>query len=166
MGWAVLEGEKGAPPVYFDSGIAGILKGDKEKDQAYRLRLIDFWSVRGFEMLETYEPELVAFETLPLVGGAGFSGNVQSKLVATAVTALQTVCSIHGTPVVQIAAVTVKARLGGGKSATKVKVRDGVILQLPVLAPRRMEWTESKKAMDEPDALGVGLIALGYSNKR
>jgi Holliday junction resolvasome RuvABC endonuclease subunit len=165
MGWGCIEGGPKVAPVYIGSGIEGITKMEGEKDQAYRLRLIEFWCRTGPALLDRYEPDLVATETLPLFGGDGFSNNVQSKLVATALTTLQAMCVLHRKNVTQIAAISVKARIGGTKKASKVAVRNGVITLLPDLAPRKFDWTESKKAMDEPDALGVGLVALGYTTK-
>lgn len=164
MGWACLEGGEGFDPVWVDSGIAEVTKGDDEKDQAYRLRLIDFWAYEGFRMLDAYRPDFVATETLPLFGGTGFTNNVQSKLAATAITTVQTVCSIDGMRVQQVAAISVKARIGGTKKASKVAVRNGVISLIPSLAPRKKDWTKAP-AMDEPDACGVGLVALGYRTK-
>lgn len=161
MGWACLEGGEGQEPRYLGSGIEELIKGADEKDQEYRLRLIDRWAIRGFEMLERWRPNFVANETFPLFGGEGFSNNVQGKLAQTAITTLQTVCSIYGTPVTQVAAISVKARIGGTKKATKVAIRNGVIEFLPELAPRKKEWTTHEK-MDETDAIGVGLVALGY----
>jgi hypothetical protein len=47
-----------------------------------------------------------------------------------------------------------------------VQVRNGVIKLLPELEPRKFEWTDSKKTMDEPDAIAVGLTQLGYTTLR
>lgn len=164
MGWGCLEGGPDLAPRYLGSGIASLIADDDEKPQDYRMRLIDHWSQHGYDMLEEWKPDLVATETIPLFGSPGFSNNIQSKLAHVAVTTLHAVCSIYGTPVVQIAAISVKARIGGGKKASKVAVRNGVIALLPDLLPRKKTWTKAE-TMDEPDALGVGLVALGYTNR-
>lgn len=157
MGWACLTDEPG----YVASGIKGLAKLEDEKDQDYRLRLIEYWVDELPEMVKLYEPDLIANETLPLVGGGNFSNNVQSKLANTAISALQTMATFMGLPIRQVAAISVKARIGGGRKATKVAVRNGVFHFLPELKARKSDWSKAK-AMDEPDAIGIGLTALGF----
>jgi Holliday junction resolvasome RuvABC endonuclease subunit len=155
MGWSVLD----RGPSWVDSGIMGLTKLDSQSFQEYRLALIDYWVVETPKLLDTYKPSFVANETIPLIGGG--SAAMQSVLAASAVTTVQTICKIYGIPVEQIAAVTVKARIGRVKTATKPKVRDGVISLLPELAGRKSDWTKAD-TFDEPDAIGVALVALGY----
>jgi Holliday junction resolvasome RuvABC endonuclease subunit len=155
MGWSVLD--KG--PLWVASGIMGLEKSEGQTFQEYRLDLIRYWVNETPTLLETYKPTSVANETIPLIGGG--SAAMQSVLAASAITTVQTICFIYGVPVEQIAAVTVKARIGRVKTATKPKVRDGVISLLPELASRKSDWTKAD-TFDEPDAIGVGLVALGY----
>lgn len=159
MGWAVID----EGPKWVASGIMGLTKLDTQSFQEYRLALIDYWVEETPNLLQWFDPDFVANETIPLIGGG--SAAMQSVLAASAVTTVQTICKIHGMKVEQIAAVTVKARVGGIKTATKPKVRDGVITLLPELAQRKSDWTKAD-TFDEPDAIGVGLVALGYRVKR
>lgn len=159
MGWAVLEGDGETAPVYIDSGIQTFAQG-KLKFQPYKLKLIEHWTVLAPAMFHRYLPDFVVCETVPAVG---FGNAVQAELAKAAITTVMAMAYERRIPVYQIAAVTVKKQIGGNQRATKVKVRDGVIQLLPELAPRRMEWQDSKKTMDEPDALGIDLAKLGYS---
>ena len=155
MGFGVID----TGPLWVDSGIMGLPKLEAQTFQEYRLALIRYWTEETPKLLDTYKPDFVANETIPLIGGG--SAAMQSVLAASAITTVQTICFIYGVPVEQIAAVTVKARIGRVKTATKPKVRDGVISLLPELAPRKSDWTKAD-TFDEPDAIGVGLVALGY----
>jgi Holliday junction resolvasome RuvABC endonuclease subunit len=96
---------------------------------------------------------------LPAVG---FNNAIQAELAKAAITTVIAMAFEREIPVYQIAAITVKTRIGGNKRASKVAVRNGAISLLPELEPRKFEWTEAKKTMDEPDALGVSLAQLGY----
>ena len=162
MGWAVIDRYLGAQkgqeePRYLDSGIKGIEKDDGEAFQDYRLRLVRYWAAETDVLLRTFLPQFVANETIPLIGGGPAA--MQSVLAASAITTVQAICAVNDVTVQQVAAITVKARIGGKKTATKPKVRDGVISLLPELASRKSDWT---KVFDESDALGVGLTALGF----
>jgi Holliday junction resolvasome RuvABC endonuclease subunit len=159
MGFAVLEGDGETAPVYIDSGIKKYPRG-KTDFQPYKLRLIEHWTFMGPAMLAAYHPDFVVAETVPAVG---FGNTVQAELAKAAITTVLAMAFERSIPVYQIAATTVKKRIGGHGKATKVQVRNGVIQLLPELAPRRMEWQDAKKTMDESDALGIGLAELGYS---
>lgn len=162
MGWSVLEGDGETAPIYIDSGIAKFPRNGRDF-QPYKLSLIDHWTYLAPAQFIKYGPDCIACETLPAVGGGSFVAATQSELGKAAITTVIAMAFERDIPVYQIAAVTVKVRIGGNKKASKVAVRNGVISLLPVLEPRKFEWTDSKKTMDEPDALGVGLTHLGYS---
>jgi Holliday junction resolvasome RuvABC endonuclease subunit len=162
MGWSVLEGNRqhDSDPVwdlkYVDSGVLGLHREDDNPWQNYRLDLIRYWTIETDDLLFKYRPTHFANETMPIISSG--KGSAQSVLANAAIATVQALMIIEGIPITQVAAVSVKARIGGGKSATKPKVRDGVISLLPELAPRKSSWT---KRMDESDAIGVGLVALG-----
>lgn len=162
MGWACLAGDGLTAPVYVASGIARFPRGKKDY-QPYKLELIENWTYVGPAMFSEYNPDAIVCETLPAVG---FNNAIQAELAKAATTTVQAMAFERSIPVFQIAAITVKTRIGGKKNATKVQVRNGVIDFLPELEPRKFEWTDAKKTMDEPDAIGVGLAHLGYSVKR
>jgi Holliday junction resolvasome RuvABC endonuclease subunit len=171
MGWCVLDCKNLSSTVdiavadieYVASGVMGLTKPDDEQWQPYRLRLIRYWANEGSDLLARYNPTHFANETMPVIGVG--KASAQSVLANAALSALQTIVTLRGLPIHQVAAVSVKARIGGGKSATKPKVRDGVISLLPELAYRKKDWTKSD-TMDEPDAVAVGLVALGCRNPR
>ena len=165
MGWSVLEGDGETAPVYIDSGIVRFHRGGMEW-QPYKLRLIEYWTYVAPAMFENYKPDAIACETLPAVGGGNFVAATQSELGKAAIVTVMAMAFERDIPVYQVAAVTVKTRIGGKKDATKTQVRNGVIRLLPELEPRKFEWTDAKKTMDEPDALGVGLTQLGYGAVR
>lgn len=165
MGWAVLSGDGETAPVYHGSGIARFPRKNLAY-QVYKLELIQHWTLVAPWHLHTYRPDAVVCETLPAVGGGNFTAATQSELAKASITTVMAMAYERDYPVFQLAAITVKTRIGGKKNASKVAVRNGVIDLLPELADRKFEWTESKKTMDEPDALGVGLTYLGYSNLR
>lgn len=161
-GWAVMEGGRGQTPRYIGSGIVAVPRGDKEQYQPYRLRLINEMVVGIDQIMGTYTVGLMANETVPPVAGAAFSSNgVQAQLAATAVSVAQTMAAYNGLPVQQISALTVKKQIGGGKTATKVKVRNGVYHFFPEIKDEK--WKEWVKVHDESDACAVGLSVLGYS---
>ena len=162
MGWSVVQGDGETAPEYIDSGIAKFPR-HKQDYQPYKLKLIQHWTYLAPAQFLRYKPDAIACETLPAVGGGSFVAATQSELGKAAITTVMAMAFERDIPVYQLAAVTVKARIGGSKKASKVQVRNGVIQLLPVLEPRKFEWTDSKKNMDEPDALGVGLTHLGYS---
>lgn len=168
MGWAALEREtskpvKDKPPIHLGVGHWGVdreVNGKKLPYQEYRLKLEDYWIAKTPELL-VYRPDAVVCEIVPVVGGGNFVAATQSQLAATAITVVQVIAKQYGIPVYQIGATTVKARIGGGKKATKVKVRDGVIKIMPTLADFKKEWT---KVFDVSDAVAIGLAYWGYKN--
>jgi Holliday junction resolvasome RuvABC endonuclease subunit len=161
-------------PVYVGSGINGLKRESirtsptknklavtkSEPYQGYRLKLIDFWTKRGVQLLDEFKPDEVVSETVPAVGGGNFIVAAQGALASTAITVIQCLCFQKGIPVKQIGATTVKTKIGGKKDATKVKVRDGVLSLMPEQAHRAKEWT---KVFDESDAYAIALAYLGYS---
>lgn len=160
-GWAVIGGGRGQEARYVTSGIIGAARGDAEKYQPYRLRLIDRLVEDVRDLLDKYAVGWVVNETVPPSTSTAFASNgVQAQLAATAVTVLQTMACYHRTPVEQVSANTVKARIGGKKTATKVGVRNGVYTFFPDLKESRgKEWV---KVHDESDACAIGLTWLGY----
>lgn len=162
MGFSCLEGDGTTAPVYIDSGIVRFHRGDQDY-QPYKLKLIEYWTFVAPSHFALYDPDAIVCETLPAVG---FGNAVQAELAKAAIITVMAMAIERDIPVYQIAAVTVKTRIGGHKNATKVQVRNGVIKLLPELEPRKFEWTDAKKTMDEPDALGVTLTQLGYSVSR
>lgn len=163
MGACVLEGDGIQEPKYIWSSILGLDKEEDQTYQEYRLELIQYWSSVGEKLIDIHQPNLLASETIPLIGAG--SASQQSVLAATAITAIQTIAFQRDIPIKQIAAVTVKTRIGRVKTATKPVVRDGVIDLIPSVANRKKDWTASKKGFDESDAAGVALTSLGYDNR-
>jgi Holliday junction resolvasome RuvABC endonuclease subunit len=155
MGWAVLE--DGPKPVYVASGIIRFHRRPNEEYQHYKLRLEEHYTYVGPELLSNYHPDRVVNETVPAVG---FNNATQADLAKTAITVIHAMAYERDFPVYQIGATTIKTQIGGSKKATKVKVRNGVIMLLPELAGRKKEWV---KVFDESDAIATGLTALGYS---
>lgn len=161
MGWSVLEGDGQTAPVYIDSGIERFPFNKKlVKYQSYKLDLIRHYTHFTPAMLVKYDPDAVVFETLPAVG---FNNAIQAELAKAATVTAMAMAIERDYPVYQIAAVTVKKAIGGKQKASKVQVRNGVIELLPILEPRKFEWTDGKKTMDEPDGIAIGLTHLGYS---
>src|SRR4051812_40301295 len=108
MGWAVVE----SGPVYWDSGISGIDADPGEKYQDYRLRLIDYWTFESAFLLSTFmsKVDMVVSEILPV---RGFNNMAQALLAGTALTTFQTMAVQNGIAIAQVAAQTVKTRIGG-----------------------------------------------------
>jgi Holliday junction resolvasome RuvABC endonuclease subunit len=158
MGFSVVAGDGQTAPEYIDSGIAKFPRNGKDY-QPYKLELIQHWTYLAPYQFNKYDPDAVVCETLPAVG---FNNAIQAELAKAAITTVIAMAFEREIPVYQIAAITVKTRIGGNKRASKVAVRNGAISLLPELEPRKFEWTEAKKTMDEPDALGVSLAQLGY----
>lgn len=160
LGFAAIEkGEDG--PKYVGSGVFGVKRDEKEKYQPYKLRLIQFWVKNTDYLLNSYQPDLLVSEIIPVVGGGNFVAATQSQLASTAITTIQAIAGLRGYKIEQLAANTVKKKIGGTNKATKVRVRNGVYRQLPELKVRGSEWT---KHFDEPDAIAVALTRLGYTN--
>lgn len=170
MGWCVIERDgkrfKNKPPEKLGLGYFGVPRvrngSSKKTDfQPYRLSLLDFWNEQTPILLERYEPDAIVSEIIPPVGGGNFVVATQSHLALCAITCVQTVTKQHGIPVHQIGATTVKTKIGGGKKATKVAVRNGVFKQMPELEIHKKEWI---KMFDVSDAVAIGLAHWGYTN--
>lgn len=159
MGFACLVGDGETAPVYIESGITKVPRNNMDY-QPYKLHLIEQWTYIAPAQFVRYSPDFIVCETMPAIG---FNNATQAELAKAAIITVMAMAMERSIPVFQIAAITVKKQIGGHGKATKVRVRDGVIRLLPELADRKFEWQESKKTMDEPDALGVGLAKLGYS---
>jgi Holliday junction resolvasome RuvABC endonuclease subunit len=156
-GWAALR----PGPIYIASGISAYPRPDNGVNaqfQVHRLKLIDHWLSKAYDLVTLYEPETVVTEIVPVGEGAA---RWQLALAATVATTIQCISKLEGIEVVQIGAGKVKKRIGGVKDASKVKVRNGVIELLPELVSRRREWIDTK-VYDETDAIGLGLAQMGY----
>jgi Holliday junction resolvasome RuvABC endonuclease subunit len=169
-GWCVLtrdskRGKRSAPEAkglgYF--GIPRKVNEGKKTDyQPYRLSLLDLWIEKAPHLIESYEPEEIVSEIVPPVGSGGFVVATQSQLALCAITAIQVVAKQRGIPIAQVGATTVKTRIGGGKKATKVAVRNGVFKIIPDLEDRKKEWS---KMFDVSDAVAIGLTHWEYDNR-
>lgn len=160
-GWAHLDllWTDQTPALYW-SGISGLERernGKKVPYQEFRLDLIDYWKDEAYNKISQCKPDVVATETVPVVGGGNFVLAADSQLVATVVTTIQTIAKLEGVEVVQVAANTVKKHIGLG-GTSKARVRNGVLSVFPELEPRRKEFV---KVFDETDAIAVGLTHLG-----
>lgn len=159
-GWAVLSegsGDAGRSK-YIASGYLGL--DATGNYQEHRLHLIEYWVQEGGRLLDVYRPRTVVSEIVPPAGG-NIASIINRQLALTVVTTVQALSYDWGCIVAQMAANTVKKQIGGGGKASKVKVRNGVLLMLPELEPRRPEWTGKEAVWDEVDALAVGLAYLG-----
>lgn len=160
MGWAVLE----PGPTYIASGLLGLprpfklVKGKKVKSpfQLHKLSVEEMFTATGNKLFDLYDPDYLVNEILPALGSYA-KASTDNELAKASLTVMHTLAFERGIPVHQIAANTVKLRIGGSKDATKVKVRNGVIKALPELAPRIKDWT---KIFDEPDGIAVGLAHM------
>ncbi len=165
-GWAVLlSGEE--EPLYVASGIQAYPRGTDEF-QEYKMALIDHYVTWFKSRVQWEDPDVIVTEIVPAVGGGNFTVAAQSHLAHTQITVIHALANLHGYPVVQIGATTVKARIGGGKSASKVKVRDGVFDVMPWAAHHKKEsWKEMfrKREYDECDAFAIALTHLGYDRR-
>lgn len=158
-GWAILsEGGEGPGGIqYHASGISGLAATSNY--QEHRLSLIGHWVDRSVELFDTYIPTLVVSEVMPPTGGS-VPSIINRQLGLTVVSTIQAMAVYHGHRIEQIAASSVKKKIGGVGKASKVKVRDGVLKLLPELESRRPEWTGKDAVWDEVDALAVGLARL------
>jgi Holliday junction resolvasome RuvABC endonuclease subunit len=161
MGWGVIDGESPSPPTYVDSGIFGIERGKDESWQDYKLKLTKFHTSYAVDVISLYQPDVVVSEIIPAIGGHNFKAATQEQLAQAAISGVHAVAFMFDIPVYQVAANTVKKKIGGAGKATKVKVRNGVMELLPVLTPRKSQWT---KVFDEPDGIAVGLAWMGYES--
>lgn len=156
MGWAVICGTKGQP-VYVASGVKHLPQFEDEKYQDYKMRVIAAYTDWSKNIIYTWRPKIVVAEIVP---PRGFARSVQNQLAQAAITSVfATVCCLYPeVKMKQISANTVKKKIGGSGSATKVQVRNGVLRVFPELRPRIKEWV---KKFDEPDAIAVGLASEG-----
>jgi len=162
LGWAVLERKQDRTLEVIDSGVLGLARGQmgakNEEYQLYKLRLIDYFVKVVPPLFQKYLPTRFINETQPAVGGGNFIAATQSELAKTAVTIFQVFAYINSIPVTQIGSTTIKKAVGKNKSATKAKVRDGVIEVFPNLAKElKIETTGSKPVWDRSDAIATGI---------
>lgn len=154
MGFAVITGNGKAIPIHVDSGVEQCIRQPNEAYQVYRSRLIQHWAAKTYGMIRIYDPDLIAYETLPV---KGFRDMSQALLASAAITAVHAIGVTETIPVQTYAASSVKARIAGSNRATKVGVRKGVQYFLPELDTPG--WPQYP---DESDAVAIGLTALGY----
>lgn len=165
MGWASLEYEN-SEITYHMSGVISIPKGNL-KPQQYKLELVVTLAHWVPTLLDLTEPDEVASEIVPSVGGGGFMASTQGYQANTAITVVHTIACLSGLPVIQYGANTVQKRIAigtkpGGK-VSKVQVRNGVIQLFPELEPRKREWV---KIFEEPDAIAVAATHVGARNDK
>lgn len=160
LGWASL-GRDNGPLYYHMSGVVYMTKSDNQKPQEYRREVVASLAHYTPTLLDLTEPDEVAIEIVPAVGGGNFAVAVQSYLAHAAITTVEAICYTAGLPVTYYGANTVQKRIaikGKGRKVTKVQVRNGVIHLLPELEERKSDWV---KIFEEPDAIAVGLTHLG-----
>jgi Holliday junction resolvasome RuvABC endonuclease subunit len=159
-GWAIMSKPEGKP-ILVNSGILGVHRNDGEPFQDYKLRLTEYWATKIPGLFYKYQPLVTVNEIVPAVGGGNFILATQSELAKTVVTIMQAFAYSRAMTVRQIAASTIKKKLTGNKDATKAKVRNAVIEQLPDLKDElRKETTGDKPVWDRSDAIGTGLVYL------
>lgn len=167
LGWASLSREENRA-CYHISGILALHRGSA-KFQEYRMELTRELINSIPALIKLTDPDEVVTETVPAVGGGNFVAATQSYLANTAITVVHTVAISMGIDVYQIGATTVQSRIAirppraSKRKATKVQVRNGVFQLLPELEDRKSEWT---KVFDEPDAIAVGLVHMGFKNNK
>lgn len=122
--------------------------------QDYRLKVIREYVENAEILFGLFEPDALVNEILPV---RGFTNSAQIFLAHAALGAVQGIAYALGMNIAQIAAVTVKNRIGGSTKATKVGVRNGVLQVFPELEPKKYQLIA-----DESDAIAVGLTHLGY----
>lgn len=136
------------------------------KSQEYRQELIQTLAHYTPTLLDLTEPDEVAVEIVPSVGGGNFAAAVQTYMVHAAITTVETICYLADLPVYYYGANTVQSRIAlkpsGRKKVTKVMVRNGVVQFFPELEQRKSSWV---KVFEEPDAIAVGLTHLGVKIK-
>lgn len=157
------EGEN-KPPISLGSGYFCVPRGSngskQEPYQQYKLGVIRAWVPWAHYLLDEFEPDVVVSEIVPVVGGGNFVVATQSQLAAAQINTVHAVAYDRGYTIKQVGATSVKAKIGGAKNASKVKVRNGVIEIIPDLAERKKDWV---KVFEEPDSLAIALTELGYS---
>lgn len=154
MGWALFD-RTGA---YVESGLWAFPKQEGEKFQEYRIRLAIEATKVFRKFFAKYKVDQLVNEIIPAVGGGNFAVAGQSYLANVALSCLHAVAVLHHTQIEQIGATTIKVRVAGKKTATKVAIRNAVILVYPELAERKSDWT---KIFDEPDAIAVFIAFKG-----
>jgi Holliday junction resolvasome RuvABC endonuclease subunit len=161
LGWASLGRDNGRL-YYHMSGV--IYMPPAGKSQEYRQEIIQTLAHYTPTLLDLTEPDEVAVEIVPSVGGGNFAAAVQTYLVHAAITTVETICYTAGLPITYYGANTVQSRIaikGKGKKVTKVHVRNGVIRLFPELEERKRDWV---KIFEEPDAIAIGATHLGAKN--
>lgn len=159
-GWAVVE----TGPSYIASNCEWLPRetNPEEPFQIYRMRLCKSWIVTTEWLLSTFKPDKVVTETVPSQGANNMSQMYLANVMATTV---HTVCFDRGVSVMQVSARTVASKIAVRSmrttKITKVHTRNGVVSLLPELKSRVPEWI---KVFEEPDAIGIALHALGYTN--
>lgn len=161
LGYVVLEEREGELPLSRASGMVGVKRGADEEYQTYRLRIIDYFIGKADELIRTHNPVVIVNEIIPPVGGNA-SNQIQRQLALTALTAFQTVGRQSKIELKQIAASTIKAKIGGNRKATKTTVRNNVFVIMPETLIFKKQWVG---VYDESDAYAVGLTYLGYNVK-
>jgi hypothetical protein len=175
MGWAMMSRTavvNGRPELYYHmSGLLSLAKGNKERYQDYRIRLITEVATSVPVLIEAWQPDIIVCEVLP---ANGFGSPFQAYLANVALTTVQVIAFQRGIPIDQISARTVQSKIairGKSKKITKVQVRNGVLALFPELEEYKHEWfiTNSKGVktpiFDEPDAIAIGAAYLGASNE-
>lgn len=159
MGWASLDREDGVLHYH----MSGVYHFPEIKPfQKQRLLYIKELTAELPTLFDLTQPDLVVNETVPAVGS--FNGT-QMYLANVAITVVQTVAFQRGLEVNQIGATSVQSKFFPGRKGkiTKPKMRDAVIELFPELSYRKGEWTGKKAIYEEPDAIAVGAVELGYS---
>lgn len=159
LGWAIISGG-GENPVYIASGILASERAEGESYQDYRLRVMNAAVSWIEEQLACFMIHEVVMEIVPV---KGFNDMGQAYLALSVISAITGVCMTQGYKVQQIGATTVKARVGGTKKATKVRLRNVVWQYFPQLRKKAPEW---KKVFDESDAIAIALAHLGYTKPK
>jgi Holliday junction resolvasome RuvABC endonuclease subunit len=170
MGWAVIANPHDKfDPSYVASGILGLTRkeedGKLEPYQEYKLRLVEYFSVKAEAMIMDYLPVIFVNEIQPAVGGGNYTVATQSELAKTSMVIFQASAYASAMNVSQIASNTIKKTLTGNKQASKVRVRDAVIEYFPQLADRKKGWQAGKEGFDEVDAIGIGIVYFLLQNK-
>jgi Holliday junction resolvasome RuvABC endonuclease subunit len=167
MGWASIGWDRGSL-YYHMSGVFHldpILEKVVSSGSKYQQRRIDYVESLAYALptlFDLTQPDAVVNETVPAVGS--FNGT-QMYLANVAITVVQTIACQRGLPVSQIGATSVHSKFfpkHKGK-VTKPKLRNAVIELFPELAPRKSEWTGKTAIYEEPDAIAIGAVELGYS---
>ncbi len=139
LGIAVLEGDASTPEHIWSDCVTPP-KGSKELRLAHIKRAIE-------EAIETYEPDVLALETL------FFSANKTTALgVAEARGAVLAVAGEEGLPVREYSPGTVKLSVTGYGAADKRAVAQ--------MVPKLIKLPEKRRLDDELDAIAVGITAL------